>query len=648
MAAEQQSSHANVMNPSTHLLVYYVLTTINTVADALIFEGWSILLVSSLILKLVALSMLLVWSTSTNNSDNTNDNDNTSSREERRWLSRWLWKAFFVMPLILSNIYWLDKMPFTWESDLWSVQIDTVVIIYAILMVTDDGDDHKGENTPSGFSCFLSWTVQDMYACYYTAAGFWKINSHFLDPTSSCATVFLCQHLASVAQLVGLEWEAQVSIAKFLAPTAPIGTVIVELSMGLGLIVGRIAMIFDNDEKHHISRYWTRIGLRTILFFHLAVCLTPQPNNISLFALQCACRLVLITNEEACEIVGRYLLGLGLATSKSKATSPSTTPPPYGLAILWVATVAVAYGFQREFTPLNWSFLFYVPVMIFLLLTLGVEAAREDRQRPQDVATSSKRPTWMTLACITAFFYSFGTIVLGTMEEASCNMFSNLKIHGGSGNHLVLPTGLLFDWYRDDVSHPFGGGEVRIVSTTSDWLQDIYPNDMSHILGPSPFALDLLTETMSIPPPAFLNPGANRVLGLREQGWVPAPPHGTFIPYSVPSLELKRLLKEAIERDRSFDVTYVHLPRISGDDEILRGTAWQRIIYLKIRHGGRIAKCKVQYKNGTKYDCQPSAEVPYQLDVPWFVEKVSMYHGYPVLYERDGKTPRKRIQCFGP
>mmetsp|Transcript_13659 Transcript_13659/g.33033 ORF Transcript_13659/g.33033 Transcript_13659/m.33033 type:complete len:374 (-) Transcript_13659:71-1192(-) len=355
---------------------------------------------------------------------------------------------------------------------------------------------------------------------------------------------------------------------------------------------------------------------------------------------------------------------------RTTTTSPRTTkkekredhppPPPYGLALLWIGTVSIAYGYEHEFSPLNWSFLFYVPVMMFLLLTLEVEASQEQQHQRQQqaekqdhakiidpfVVMPSKRPVWMTLAVCIAFFYSFGTIILGTMEEASCNMFSNLKIHGG-GNHLILPTGLLFRWYRDDISNPYGGGEVRIVSTTSNWLQEIYPNDMSHILSPSPLAADLLTKTTAMPTPIFLNPGANRVLGLRERGWITVPPHGKFIQYSVPSLEWKRLLTEAIERDVNFDVTYAHLPESRGD-EMWRGTASERKVDLKVRNGGQIVKCKVQFQNGTKTNCQQSTEIPYNLDTPWLIRKISLYHGYPILYEHDGKTPRKSIQCFGP
>jgi hypothetical protein len=618
-----------------HLIAFFLLTTINSIADTFIFEDWSVLLVLSVVLKFIAIIISLFVIARSN--EGGKDGELVNEDQPRRRL--WLWKVLYVTPLLLNNIYWLNKMPFTWESDLWSVQVDFVVMIWVILS-SPSSTLSSASSSPSSSSS-LSLTVQDMYACYYTAAGFWKINTHFLDPTSSCATVFLCQHLTRVAQVVGLSWETQVQLAKIIAPTAPIGTIAVELSMGLGLVIGRVV------SNHDQSRFWTRIGLRIILLFHLAVCVTPEPNDISLFALQCACRLVLLTNERACDHVGRRLLGLKARRSDVKNEDSPESPLPCGLALLWISCVSVAYGHQHRFTPLNWSFLLYIPVMVFLLLTLEYEG-QQQMTYGGAVPVPNRRPVWMTIAFLVALCYSFGTIVLGTMEEASCNMFSNLKIHGGTGNHVLLPTGLLFKWFRDAGStHPYSGGEIRIVSTTSNWLQEIYPNDLSHVLTPSTLASHLLTETTSMSTPTFLNPGANRVLGLREKGWVPPPPHGKFIPYSVPALEWKRLLKEAIEKDASFDVTYVHLPGSSGD-EIWRGTAWERQIDLRFKNSGDIVKCKVKYNNGTKTNCQPSIELPYHLEVPWLVRKISMYHGYPILFEEDGKTPRRSIQCFGP
>ncbi|KAL3917176.1 MAG: hypothetical protein SGILL_004836 [Bacillariaceae sp.] len=470
-------------------------------------------------------------------------------------------------------------------------------------------------------------TLQEMFACYYTAAGFWKLNSSFLDPKSSCATVFMSQHIAAFTSGM-LTRAQQVNLAKNMAAYAPIVTIGVELSMGVPLILGRLS------QSHDKNRFWIRIGLCIILLFHLAVCVTPEPNNISLFALQCATRLVLILDPIALR------------------QTVSIVQQQEWMVMVLVAAVGVTYyGIQHSFTPLNWSFAMYIPVMAFMSLAVAFEHANSTKSLDdRDEIASPKRrhqrrPVWTYLATGAALFYSFGTISFGFMEEASINMFSNLKIHGGS-NHLIMPTGLLFRWFRDaGDAHPYGGGEIRIESTTSNWLQTIYPNDLTHVLEPTDLVADLLEEGVGARKPNFFNAGANRVLGLREKGWVPPPPDGQFIKYSVPSLEWKRLLTEAFVKDGSFSVVYSHLPG-TGGDELWRAGAYERKVWLVVK-SGFIRSCRVQNGNSAwKAKCSVT-DLPYNLEVPWWAHKVGLFHGYPILYNSDG-TPRESIQCFGP
>ncbi len=573
-------------------MAYFSMTTVNALVDVVFFEDWSLHFAGSVLWRLCATICYLM----------------SHGKIDHR--TNVFLRIVFVFPFLVEAYYWVGKMPFTWESDLWSVQSDLVVSLW----VLSYGFDTDGVN-------ILSETTHEMYSSFYTAAGFWKINSHFLNPTTSCATVFLCQHIAQNLS-TWLSWESQVSLVQKLAPFAPWGTVIIELSMGLIFGFGRFA------PSHH--RQWTRRGMLLILYFHLAVCLTPPPNNISLFALQCASRLVLMTDPDALAVVTAQLW----------------------LHIMPMATVmaiGVSYGIQNAFTPLNWSFLAYAPILMFLHWVLVVE---ESTSTDKNITSTVKgtvqrdRPIWTRVATTMAVFYSFGTIILGVMEEASCNMFANLKVHGGSSNHLLVPTGLLFDWFRESGdAHPYGGGEIRIEATDSKWLQLIYPNDLSYILEPET-APDRLEAAVGAMRPNFFNAGANRVLGLREREWIPAPPHGRFLKYSVPSIEWKRLLREAIEKDKTFHVAYVHLPGNQGD-EVWRATAWERRIVLHV-HDQQIVQCTVELANSTDLlECQDS-HLPYHLnDLPWWLQKIGLYHGYPILYTADGNV-RPSIQCFGP
>ena len=230
---------------------------------------------------------------------------------------------------------------------------------------------------------------------YYLAAGFWKLNADFLDPLASCAGVFFSQH---VTRYFGtLSWESQVELGRSVLPWVPLGRVAVEVSMGLVFLLGRL------------DRRCARLGLLYILCFHLWVCLTPEPNNISLFAVQCASRLTIVLDPSA------------LQAAPMKIGS-------YAFAFSALGIVAVACGIQANFTPLNWGFLVFIPLFLFMHLVVFVETGTKAPTSPG--TRSRRRPWWTYLATGFAWAHSFGTIMLGVMEEATPNMFANLKMPG--------------------------------------------------------------------------------------------------------------------------------------------------------------------------------------------------------------------------
>jgi hypothetical protein len=355
-----------------------------------------------------------------------------------------------------------------------------------------------------------------------------------------------------------------------------------------------------------------------------------------LFALQCAARLVLLNTSESLKLAARVVVQpcwLGLVAA--------------------IAVVVVGIGMQQEWTPLNWAFSLFVPVFAFELLADYFE----DRSRMgslslAEAATTRQRPAWSWIPTAIAFFYAFGCIALGLQEEATPNMFSNLKVHGGS-NHFILPTGLLFHWFGDHGdAHPFGGGVVRIEQTTSDWIQSIYPADLTDILKPAGVA-DVL-EKIGNRRPSYFNPGANRVLGLMERGWVAKPV--SFRKYTVPALELKRLLSEAKRRDKDFDLVYTKLPGTRGD-EMWRSTAVAEQVRLRVRDG-QVSSCRITTSSFTKKKSDRPCETTdlpllvgdYEDIVPWWIRHVSLYHGYPIIEDAgpNGTRARESLVCFGP
>jgi hypothetical protein len=474
--------------------------------------------------------------------------------------------------------------PEIWDSTSWCIQADVAMAFWLLGSVSLDAE-------------VICTTIKHQFASFYFAAGFWKLNSHFWDPNASCATVFFVQLVAQyISPFVTVETATTIaSAAKVIAPAA---TLLIELTVGSLMVVGVVTG----------SRLFERAGVLLALAFHLAVCFMPQPNDISGFALVCAARLIVFSSKEGAS----YAINL---------------VQKFGVHIAAVAAVLAAVGIQSSWTPNNFAFALYV--MIGSLVAISV---MQESEKKKD---TGKRTWWTWLAIGVALFYSFGGLMLGLQEESTPNMFANLKVHGGS-NHYFLPTGLLFHYFAEyPDSHPFGGGVIRIENTTSNWLRTVYPADLTPFLMPSN-AADLL-ESVGNPRPSFFNPGAIRVLGLI------LPPPERFYRYTVPALEFKRLLREAKERDGSFDLVYAQLPGTKGD-EIWRATATKKMVSLEVRDGV-VTNCT---ENGDSTPCgaMDLPFLPYST-VPMILQRLSQFHAYPIVTDDVDMIPLSII-CFGP
>ncbi len=533
--------------------------------------------------------------------------------------------------LLLAAFDKFQQMPCIWDSDTWSMQMDTFFAIWLVCFYGTGSDGGQSVDDEVAFA-----TIRDMFANYYFAAAFWKINSHFLDPNASCATMFFVQivtrYVAPIVNIVAVDpTTTLIAIAAFAKSVAPVGALIVELCVGAFMVFGSL---FSSSRMQSIGSF-------SALSFHVMVCLLPAPNDISGFALNCAPRHIAFASalgtQEAMNFVGRHAFLLGVAL-----------------------VVGLGLGIQSEngWSENNWAFLLYIFVGGFVALSISNDLARQFSGHDSATNSSSnkrstKRVLLSKVAVSAAFIYSFVNLVLGVQEEGTANMFANLKVHGGS-NHYFLPTGLMLHWfgsksdYTNDDSHPYGGGVIRLENTTSQWLRTVYPADLTHFLMPSN-VVDVLAAIGS-PSPVYFNPGANRNLRLLNE--VPA----KFYRYTVPALEFKRLLHEAKERDRSFVVTYSKLPGTRGD-EIWRATATEKVFSVKVEDGV-VVECTYrsigedQQSFSEAHACETNTLplINYSQTVPWIIQHISMYHAYPIVVDAvdDATTIPPSIMCFGP
>lgn len=312
-----------------------------------------------------------------------------------------------------SALYWIYKAPHTWEANQWSVHTDLVMMVWMFTTLTTDIDTATATATNSNSSSARTntksksmqqsitdasvpcRTIHEMFCCYYCAAAFFKLNTHFLNPNGSCATMFMAQHMTYYLSYMSME--TLIDLVRVSKPWAPIATIIMEALMGVTITIGRVLQ----------SRFWTRTGLMIILYFHLMICLTPKPNDISNFGLICGSRLIVLLEPKSLEIVVRQYIR------------------PFVFTISFFVLPMVAYGIQNHFTPLNWAFVLYVPVLIVCQLATRIERQQQtlsNGERKGDDDNSLHRPYWTRIPTTFAVFYAFGSLILGLQEEATPNM----------------------------------------------------------------------------------------------------------------------------------------------------------------------------------------------------------------------------------
>lgn len=606
------------------ILWFYGLTTLSTLINGIAQPDWRPVFLLELMWRVAVLAYIMDgWRCARNHTPAEKHSKPTPPRTKRQLFSCLVERLFIAIPFIISGTVPLLQLPFVWESCIWTAQVDLFMAV--ALLVASSTIEDPGATTRADMAQHAADTIQEMFAVFYFASGFWKINTYFLDTTASCATLFVVQNLAYYIPHRAVAFH----LARWLVPWAPVATILVETAMGLGLMV---------------ARGWptrTTRALALVLFFHLAVCATPRPNDISIFAVECAARLAVMVPCSG----WRGVLGDGRRLW-STAAIPTL-----------VVTFILAYGRQHEFTPNNWAFLLFVPIMGLELRAAAAATTNVVQGDATKTCPQSRRPKWMYGGTIIAILYSFVPILLGVMDEALPNMFANLKLHGGS-NHLVLPTGWVWEWYRDAPdAWTYGGGIVRVEpGTTSTWLRVMHPSDLTSTVEPQGVVADLMAA-LGASRPFYFHSGKNRNLGLADKGLLQ--PSDPLIPYTLPALELKRLLKEAMvrEHDRPFRVVWAHLDGVHGD-EVWRATSWKRRFTVEFERGA-IVRCRVQQypasgghtwlsssSSSSSRPCSPT-DLPFHLDVPSLLApKLAAYHGYPVVLDAEG-TVRAAIPCFG-
>jgi len=377
------------------------------------------------------------------------------------------------------------RLPMSWDSEWWALQTDAALLVRLLTGAT------------------AGRTIQLQMALFYAAAGFWKLNTSFLDGPSSCAAVFGVQTAARAALMLGggddaavRDWEA------VLAPLAqtytPRVVIALELSIALGLLL-----------KPNVG---VRVG---VLFHAINAWAPPAPNNIASFSLVCLVRLVTFAPKAAAD-------ALHFTMRNNSALICA------GVAALLGAAVQQFKAGRDPQCIAAVGYLVLAPIV--LLACRGTFPGGKRRVH----APSKARTRFVAVALLYC-----ATPLLGVLELGAPNMYANLRMRAGS-NHLFAPTGLLFK------TGLLGAETLTVVKTTSQHVLDYYPGDCTEELKPAENRARAFAAVGMRP---FFNYALKRVIKCSYT-------KNTWRPFDVPAIELRRILGEMAAAGKAATLTY--------------------------------------------------------------------------------------------
>ena len=316
------------------------------------------------------------------------------------------WPALFAAALLFRVAAIARKLPLVHDSQWWGLQAD-LVLLCAILLHVCRAPRTALASLPHQEAAALidatSLAVRAQMAIFYSAAAFWKLNDGFLDPRYSCAPVFVLQMLDH------LSFEPSPAALAALAAMAPAVVLAIEFAVPLALLLS------------------SRAGIFAALTLHSAIALAPPPNNIACFGVATCTRLFLLAPTPITEtiegVTRRPAVGALIALFAAAVTAATQARHPPEAAIDFAVThLTVIAG-------------------IYSVALLG--GAGRDRAGRGGMGCGWLRSLgaggWSAVAA--AAVYAYALPMLGS-DMGMPNMFSNLRMHGGS-NHLLLPTGLM-------------------------------------------------------------------------------------------------------------------------------------------------------------------------------------------------------------
>lgn len=424
--------------------------------------------------------------------------------------------ASFIFPnhwlLMLAHIAniasWATWTPAVWDHLTWAVCLEVTFVLAAL---AGGGREKVTER-------FLPAARKEL-VCLYWSAAFWKLTTSWYTVYSSCAPVLLSEILGGV--FTPATMPAGGFVANTLLSIAPVFVASLEFAVAGALHIRPIA------------------GVVLALGFHQTINLMPM-TYAGGFSISMCCRFVLF-------LPGIVTKALTVPSDQRALVVPAAICGGLGAA-MWaihsgVDTACVVY--------LTLGFLYFRGIMSGHTPQLGGGVK------------------WLNaVALFIGFVYAFLGPILGLQAMSSSTMYGNVKQWGGT-NHLVVPTGLLQEYYTT-ATYPawaadaFGGGLLRVDSTNSSIMQQLSPAEATYNMVP--FARELLKGVGT--PARYFELYSARNYMDREEDFDASALHNRGKndlgfkdpPYVQPAYEMRRVLALARAKGEIFTLKYTKVP----------------------------------------------------------------------------------------
>ena len=446
--------------------------------------------------------------------------------------------------LLVRAVTNIAKGSFMSNSQMWATQMDAAILV---ALASHAASVKKPLRTPLSAADEVSIvstcarTIRWQLSIFYLASGFWKINSSFLHPDYSCASLFTVQPLEYLPDAIlfaseGFFATAIPLLARLIAAIGPASTLVIEA------VVPVLHAI--EPRRWPIS---ASFGVAFTLVFHMIIGLTPPPSNVSTYGVTTCTRLFFVMPDALTAALNELRSGTRRAALLGGAMIAAAAAPLALVAPFHIDAVSTVQGEGPD-----WHMAYYAALMIIFGRALLFELAGVVKVLgPPHQTFVVERQANRRLVSI-ALLYAFGLPMLGLQEKAGCLMFSQLRLHGGS-NHYLLPTSLLQRWLVD--AHPssaFAGGVVRVESTSLPWVGNTFAEHMG------PRTLRLVREVAQVP--------AEYVWAAKATSLPRDVPPPRFRKHTLSNLGLRRLLATAGRQKDTYSLKYTRLRGAVGDE----------------------------------------------------------------------------------